>query len=92
MGPDLGWIAGTRLPGGVDLSQIQDAVIRDLPAGRLDLEIFLDADDDGEPDPNGWTWRPDRLELRPGMVNRLGLAVDSWSSAGSAHLLPSTTR
>ena len=61
----VGWFFdGGYPPGPIPNGQIR-VLIEPLPAGPVELQVFSDADGDGEPSETEWTWEPASLQIVP---------------------------
>jgi len=71
----VGWALTTSArPGALNRPFVRTS-ISPLPAGPIDLEVFLDLNQNAEPDEGEWSWHPDDLVLVPDEVTSITTVI-----------------
>jgi hypothetical protein len=69
------WILGAELPAESDVSGGAVIPFQPLPAGPIDVEVFIDSNQNGEPDDEEWHWPIYEVVLRPNATTEVELTV-----------------
>lgn len=67
----VGWIRGASLPPGLAAGALPPLPLGPLPAGPVDIEVFVDEDGDGAPSAGEYQWCPRPVRIEAGREQRI---------------------